>query len=145
MKIKTGFIFCRSWLKIMFFILAILSCLQSATPALAFPPLPSGFYGTVKINGTSVPDGTLVRVIINGIPYAETHTLTYQGSSVFQMSVPGDDLSTTDLEGGKDGDIVHFSIANFQITQTGTWHSGTNVEFNLNSLLFLTYAPILRK
>jgi hypothetical protein len=127
------------------FFLAVLAGVLAITPALAVPPLPSSFYGIVKINGNSVHDGTLVRALINGVPYSETHTLTYLTSSVYSLDIPGDDPSTNGIiEGGKDGDIVHFEIENFLIEQTSVWHSGTNVEVNLNTTLFFSYIPILR-
>ena len=52
-----------------FFRLSLLVCLISlfmTVPALAIPALPSSFYGIVKVNGKSVPDGTLVQALING-------------------------------------------------------------------------------
>ena len=98
------------------FFLAVLAGVLVITPALAVPPLPSSFYGIVKINGNSVHDGTLVRGFINGVPYAETHTQTYLTSSVYSLDIPGDDPSTNGIiEGGRDGDIVHFEIENFLI------------------------------
>jgi hypothetical protein len=128
------------------FFLALLGGVLSITPALAFlPPLPSSFYGTVTANGNPVHPGTLVRALINGVQYAETHTLLYQGSSVYSLNIPGDDPSTINtIEGGKEGDIVHFEIENSLTGQTGVWHSGTNVEINLNVVLFYSYIPIIR-
>jgi hypothetical protein len=145
MNKKTGLTFRAGRLKIPLILLAIAICLQTTTPALAFPPLPSGFYGTVNISGRLVPDGTLIRAIINGIPYAEAQTLTYQGSSVFSMSIPGDDLSTTIIEGGKEGDVVNFTIGNLQAEQVGTWHSGTNVLLDLNATGFFCYIPMVKR
>ena len=128
------------------FFLALLAGVLAITPALALvPPLPSSFYGTVRANGNPVHAGTLVRGFINGVQYAETHTLIYQGDSVYSINIPGDDPSTIGtIEGGKEGDIVQFEIENFLTGQTGVWHSGTNVEINLNISLFNSYIPILR-
>lgn len=106
--------------------------LAVARPALAFPPLPSSFYGTVKVNGANVPDGTLVQAKINGNVYAQTKTLTYQGDSVYSLDVMGDDTSTTTIEGGHDGDTVAFTIGGHPASQTGTWKGGTNVNLNLS-------------
>jgi hypothetical protein len=50
-----------------------------AIPVLAFPSLPSSFYGTVKVNAANVPDGTVIEALIGGQVYAEGFTQTYQG------------------------------------------------------------------
>jgi hypothetical protein len=106
--------------------------LTVASPALAFPPLPSSFYGKVKVNGANVPDGTIIHATINGKVYAETKTLTYQGDSVYTLDVLGDDTSTTAIEGGHEGDPVAFTIAGQPAIQTGTWKGGTNVNLDLS-------------
>jgi hypothetical protein len=120
-------------LKIIFFSLALacLATLLAAIPALAFPPLPSSLYGTVKVNDGSVPDGTIVRALIDGQVYAEGRTQTYQGDSVYSLDVPGDDTATAARDGGREGDTIQFEIGDVLADQTGTWHSGTNVELNL--------------
>ena len=56
-------------------------------PALAIPPLPSSFYGTVKVNNANVPDGTVIQAVIGGQVYAEGFTQTYQGNSVYALDV----------------------------------------------------------
>jgi hypothetical protein len=111
--------------------LAILVGGMAITPALAFPPLPSSFYGLVKANGQNVPDGTLVRALIAGKAYAETRTQTYQGDSVFNMNVPGDEADTTPIEGGKEGEAVQFEVGGVVANESGVWHSGTNVKVDL--------------
>jgi hypothetical protein len=112
-------------------ILACLSPLLAAVPALAFPPLPSSFYGTVEVNGDNVPDGTIVRALIDDQVYAEGRTQTYQGDSVYSLDVPGDDTATAARDGGHEGDTIQFEVGEVLADQTGTWHSGANVELNL--------------
>ena len=101
-------------------------------PALAFPPLPSSFYGTVKINNSNAPDGTWIKALINGHVFAETQTITYQGDSVYSLDVPGDDSSTSVVEGGREGDSLVFIIGGPTASQAGRWTSGTNTKFNLS-------------
>ncbi len=114
-----------------------------ARPALAVPPLPSSFYGTVKIDHANVPDGTLVKALINGQVYAQTKTLTYQGDSVYSLDVLGDDTDTTVVDGGVDGDTIVFMIGEEVADQTGIWKSGTNVNLDLTaSIQAPTVAPI---
>ena len=76
----------------------------------AVPPLPSSFYGTVKLDGANVPDGTVVSAWIRGVKYTETQTLTYLGDSVYAVRVPGDDLETPEVEGGVEGDTIILSL-----------------------------------
>jgi hypothetical protein len=105
--------------------------LLAARPALAFPPLPSSFYGTVKVNGANVPDGTLIVASINGRDYAEKQTQTIKGDSMYAMNIPGDDPDTTVVEGGHDGDTIVFTIGETEVDQTGLWKSGTNINIHL--------------
>ena len=119
----------------------VLSSLLVTRPALAFPPLPSSFYGTVKVDGANIPDGTVIKALINGQVYAQTQSLTYQGDSFYSLDVPGDDLATTSIEGGKDGDTVTFVIGEDDSAgQTGTWKSGTIVKLNLSATSSATVA-----
>jgi hypothetical protein len=112
--------------------LALVAAIVLITPALAIPPLPSSFYGQVKANGQNVPDGTLVRALIAGKAYATTRTLTYQGNSVFSLNIPGDEADTASIEGGKEGDTIQFEVGGVIARQTGVWHSGTNVDLDLD-------------
>lgn len=122
-------------------ILSTLVSLFVVSPALAVPVLPSSFYGTVKLNNANVPDGTVVRALIGGKVYAQGYTQTYQGTSVYSLDVPGDSTDTTVVDGGRDGDTVQFQIGGIAAAQTGTWHSGTNVEINLTAASTNTLQP----
>jgi hypothetical protein len=101
-------------------------------PTLAVPQIPASFYGTVKVNAANVPDGTSVQALIDGKVYADVLTQTYQGDSVYALNVTGDDTDTTVKDGGREGDTVQFKIGGVLASQTGIWHSGTNVTLNLN-------------
>lgn len=119
-----------------------ITCLLGLTttgPALAFPPLPSSFYGRVQVNGGNAPEGTLVRALINGQVYAEGRVQMYQGDSVYSLDVRGDDSETPERDGGAEGDMIQFEVGGVLAGQTGDWHSGTNVELNLT----LTSAGLL--
>jgi len=112
---------------------ASLISLTIALPALAIPPLPSSFYGTVKVNGANAPENTVVRALINGQAYAEARTQMYQGNSVVSLDVPGDDTSTPERDGGVEGDTIQFEVGGVLAVQTGTWHGGTNTQLNLTA------------
>lgn len=111
-----------------------------ATPVLAIPPLPSSFYGNVKVNSANVPDGTLVQALIGGQVYAEGYTQTYQGNSVYALDVRGDDSGTATVDGGREGDTIQFKIGGLLADQTAVWHTATNVNLNLTTS---TSAPIV--
>ena len=112
---------------------AVVLLTLSPTAAEAVPPVPSSFYGTVKLNGSNMPDGTKVSAWIGGVKYCETETETWEGDSVYFMDVPGDDPETPEKDGGVEGETIVFKIASYTADQTGTWHSGTNVELNLTA------------
>jgi hypothetical protein len=101
-------------------------------PALAFPPLPSSFYGMVKINALNVPDGTIVKALVDGQVYAETKSLTYKGDSVYTLDVLGDDTSSPAIDGGHEGDTIVFMVGDQKASQTGTWRGGTNTNLDLS-------------
>jgi hypothetical protein len=107
----------------------------------AVPQLPSSIYGTAQVNNTPVADGTRIQALIAGQVVAYGNTLTYQGNSVYALDIPGDDPDTTLIDGGKEGDTIQFTIGGLQASQTGTWHSGTNVEVNLTAISSNTPQP----
>ncbi len=102
-------------------------------PARAFPSMPSSFYGTVKVNGANVAEGTLIQALIGGQVYAEAYSQMYQGDSVFALDVKGDDSDTAAQDGGREGDAIQFKIGGVLADQTAVWHSGTNVNLNLTA------------
>ncbi len=110
-----------------------MACGLAITPVLAVPNLPSSFYGQVKINGQNVPEGTLVRALIGGREYATARAMLYDGNSVFSLNVVGDESDTSSIEGGKEGDTIHFEVGGVIADQIGVWHSGTNVSLDLSA------------
>ncbi len=121
----------KNFIKVTILLAICLASLFLTKPVQAFPPLPSSFYGTIKVDGTNIPDGTPVEASINGHIYAQGQTQTYQGDSVYSLDIPGDDSTTTDIEGGRDGDLIIFTVGGTQTQQTGVWKGGTNVSLNL--------------
>jgi hypothetical protein len=105
---------------------------SSSVAALAFPVLPSSFYGVVQYGSGNVADGTLVEAVIGDQVLASATTRTYQGSSVYSIDVRGDDSETTAVDGGRDGDRVQFRVGGVLAKETGIWHGGTNAALNLS-------------
>jgi hypothetical protein len=112
----------------------IILSLMVTLPVLAVPSLPSSFYGTIKVNNSIVPDGTLIQASIGGQVYAEAFTQTFQGDSVYALDVRGDDTDTAAQDGGRENDTIQFSIGGVLANQTGVWHTGTNVNLNLTAV-----------
>jgi hypothetical protein len=108
---------------------------------LAIPPLPSSLYGTVKFNNGNVPDGTLVQALIGERVVAFCQTQTYQGDSVFALDVPGDDQTTSAVEGGVEADSVSFKVGGILANQSAVWHSATNVKLDLTVISTSTLVP----
>lgn len=98
---------------------------------LAFPALPSSFYGTVKLNNANLPDGTVVQAFSGDSMIAQAYSQTYQGASVYALNVPGDNTDTPVIDGGREGDRITFKVGGILANVTGTWHSATNSELNL--------------
>jgi hypothetical protein len=120
--------------RLVFFLVIAWIGLFVVIPAAAFPTLPSSFYGTVKVNGENLPDGTAVQALIGHLVVVEGQTQTYEGGSVFAINVPGDDPATAHQDGGREGDTIYFKVGDVLAEQMGTWHSGTNVELDLTAV-----------
>jgi hypothetical protein len=113
------------------------------TTARAVPPLPSSFYGTVKVGGVNAPLGAYVTAWINGVKFASATTQLYKGDTVYALDVPGDDPSTAGIEGGVKGDTIVFKINGLDIQETGIWGGGTNVKLDLSiASMSVIYLPI---
>ncbi|MEJ5223876.1 MAG: Ig-like domain-containing protein, partial [Anaerolineales bacterium] len=106
--------------------------------ARAVPPLPSSFYGPVRLDGALVPADTLISARIGGVEYATTLTTIYLGDSVYAIDIPGDDPDTPGKDGGVTGDVIRFYMNGIEANETALWTSGTNV---LRPLTFETNHP----
>jgi hypothetical protein len=112
-------------------VMAFALLLSNVSTVLAVPPLPSSFYGTVMIGWVKAPIGTVVSARINGVQYASMVTIANGGDTVYFFDVPGDDLTTPEVEGGVAGNTIVFYVGNDATGQTAPWVSGTNVQLNL--------------
>ena len=98
---------------------------------------PSGFYGTIKINATDAPAGSIITPTIAGTEYASSFYVEISGQYGL-LFVNGDDLSTPGTkEGGVNGETVIFKVqigeTQHELIPTGNWSSGTNQELNLTN------------
>jgi hypothetical protein len=114
-------------------VVALLSLFDLGSALAAPPPMPSSFYGTVKVNDSNVPLDTKVSAWIAGTKYAEMTVIIYNADTVYSLDIPGDIAETPEIEGGKPGDVIFFYIDNQAANQTAIWQSGTNTELNLSA------------
>ena len=129
-------------------LIALVLLLLAGGPAWAVPPLPASFYGRVILDGEDVSPGVLVSAWINGAQFAETTVVSYEGHSAYAINVPGDDNELPGVQGGIEGDIVVFYVADNRAIETAIWHSATNVEHDISALspaLDRIYLPVVFK
>ena len=114
---------------------AVLLALVPAYPASAHlpPALPFSPYGTIRINGARVPDGTVVSSWCGGVSYRLTSTVVASEKSwYFNLDIPGDDPETPDVtEGCTPNEIVSFKIGDSWATQEAQWVSGSSGRLDL--------------
>ena len=79
--------------------IAIFLVLGNVSTVSALPPTPSSFYGVVTVDGVNAPDGSTVSAWINGVKYAQTTVVLNGGQTTYGLNVPGDDDSTSEIEG----------------------------------------------
>ena len=118
-------------------ILFLLNVLSISQDVFAVPPLPHTFYGTATRSGVAVPDGTVISAWINGVQYA-SDTTPAGGPGTYSFNVPGDDLDTTEIEGGREGNIISFRLGTNWATQTYAFHTGETTQLDLTvGILYL--------
>ena len=101
------------------------------------PTQPSGFWGTVKINGANVADGTVITAWIGAANCANDSVITFEGDTVYNLDVPAVDAEHPNC--GTTGAMVTFKIGEVTADQTGTWNGGTNLELPLTATV--NYPP----
>ena len=114
--------------KKLFFILCLALLLQASLVlnVKSIPMIPETFYGKVTINGQLAPDGTIVKAEIPGI--ISTNTTTSNGN--YTLMVLADDPDTSQIEGGRAGDIVYFYV-NDKLVAKYPFESGGVINLNL--------------
>jgi len=93
----------------------VLALLLWAAPALAVPPIPQAFYGTVKINTADAAVGTVVSAKING-ENAGSYTTTAVGQ---YGSLATRSYLAVGNANANDGDTITFYVTNPNGTATG--------------------------
>lgn len=97
------------------------------------PKPPARFYGTVLMDGKTVPAGLSLTAWVGSRQVSECRTRLWEGESVYTIDVPGDDPETPQTEGALDGDAVRFSIQGYDAEQNGIWSEGAFEYLALSS------------
>jgi hypothetical protein len=116
---------------------------QAAARGLGQPALPARFYGDVTLNGGTVAPGTLLSAAIGQSIYATTVITLVQGVSSYIIDIPGDDPGTAQIDGGREGDEVIFTIPGYTAIQRGSWHAGGATALTLTLVSDPTPTPTL--
>jgi len=132
MKMMDAKIRAVTYCTILILILVATTCFLNVQ---AVPPIPHRFYGAVTIAGEPASNGTLVEAVINNVTYANTTT----SGGKYDFQVPGDDLDTPEIEGGKSGDKIDFYVARTYAT-SHTWEFGDITALDLTIAAPTAYA-----
>jgi hypothetical protein len=91
------------------------------------PQPPCRFYGEVMVDGAAVPDGTVIKAIVDGDEYTVTTPAAGYGASSYAVKIEEPDGS--DYSGA----TVTFMIGGQTAAETSTWVMGANVNVDLTS------------
>ena len=110
-------------------IIAICMLLLISNIVLAVPGQSNSFYGSVLINGSPAPDGTIVTAEINGIQVADTIT------SGGRYGYPGDSFDVEDPNSALAGKEIKFFVNGVDTKQTAFFVNGNIVELDLSVVI----------
>jgi len=94
--------------------LGLLLVLAFPFPALAFPPIPDAFYGTVSVNGSPAAVGTMIEVRYGTDPITHAGGTIVASASKTLVTVGqygyGSDALLVSWEGAPDGTLIDFFV-----------------------------------
>lgn len=108
------------------FILIISIYIQGA---LAFPVLPSQFYGEIIIDAEYAPIGTNISAFDNDGSLCGSFALEKNGEYI--ISCKGDDPATSEDEGARENEYIIFRVNNKSTFYQAKWHQGGFSGLNL--------------
>jgi len=116
----------------------MVTTLVAASAVWAVPPFPHTFYGTVRVGGENVPTGTSVTAWWERDPgeWAQCGSALTQmqgGSSVYAVTVIGDDPETATQEGPLEDAELRFRVGEEWAEERGIWHEEGTTELALTS------------
>lgn len=112
-------------------VLATLILAVGAVSVAALPPLPSGFWGVITMNGARIPQSAELTAHVEGVLCGRATIFLYMGTTYYSISVTGDDPETPEREGGREDDLIEFRLNGVPLATTARWHGGTNVRLDM--------------
>jgi hypothetical protein len=108
----------------------------AAIPALSIQPVnaqaqpPNRFYGTVTINGSEQPEGTVVEAYIGSTLCGSGTVQNRNGSNIYLVDVLG---SGQKPNCASDGDKVTFKVAGLNANESGTYDTAAATRLDLTA------------
>ncbi len=98
----------------------------------AQPPLPTSYWGYVRIAGNLSPmPNTLITVLDAAGNVINNATATSNSDGLYQVNVPWDDPATTQVEGVVSGETITFTVSGKTVTSRVIGAQGTNNNLDL--------------
>ena len=116
-----------------FLVVMLVLLALACEPAFAMPPLPATCWGTVSVNGATVPPGTVVSAWVDGVQVTSTTTQTIDGASYYIVHISA--TSEWVPEGSPPnlaGKPVLFRVGSYVASQTMTWQTGATTRLDLD-------------
>jgi hypothetical protein len=115
-------------------------------------PVPCIYYGTVKLDGESIPEEIQVSAWISETEWI-AQRWTEGGESWYGIEIPYDNPATPQRDGGAPGDVITFKIGDVQADQTALWQEGLQQHDYVLSLtashlslkLYPSFCPLILK
>ena len=110
----------------LFVLLAVVALVLFPAMAVAQPPLPCRFHGTVQLFGVDVADNTTITATIGNDTYT-TQTPSVYGASTYLLEIAPEEGTHYTA-----GETITFMIGASAAEQTSAWETGGNIELNLS-------------
>jgi hypothetical protein len=109
----------------LFVLLAVVALVLFPAMAVAQPPLPCRFHGTVLLDGEDVAGNTTITATIGNDTYT-TQTPSVYGASTYLLEIAPEEGTQYTA-----GETITFMIGARAADQTSAWETGGNIELNL--------------
>jgi len=110
----------------LFVLLAVVALVLFPAMAVAQPPLPCRFHGTVQLFGEDVAGNTTITATIGNDTYT-TQTPSVYGASTYLLEIAPEEGTQYTA-----GETITFMIGASAAEQTSAWETGGNIELNLS-------------
>jgi len=110
----------------LFVLLAVVALVLFPAMAVAQPPLPCRFHGTVQLFGEDVAGNTTITATIGNDTYT-TQTPSVYGASTYLLEIAPEEGTQYTA-----GETITFMIGASAAAQTSAWETGGNIELNLS-------------